>query len=399
MDDNRIRNARHPLRRFAGNSAWLTLSIVVLTLALVGGCGGNKKSSLTAEEIDRLTQAQQPEPAGVLLVSGERITYDEIVGVAFERGADATLGERLVEFARVAPRDQFIEQARGRVLLEVNNRITNIILYRWAARELGDGVEEGLNQMVEKEFRRFVLENGGNSAAAEAALQERGTTRAAYKESLKKEILTQYALSSRLSSNRPVSYSELVTAYEEMKDPTFVDPGLVQFRLIDIQVSQMAAADPNSDPLATARALAEHLVTRACDGDDFGAMAEQYSHGFRASAGGLWPERDPEALAEPYDVLADIALKIEPGEIAGPIVAPGRFFVMKLEQKQAKRYRPLADVQEQVEARIRADRRAEALQALDAEIAEQAEMASTERFVTDCLGRLYREATSAARTQ
>ena len=55
---------------------------------------------------------------------------------------------------------------------------------------------------------------------------------------------------------------------------------------------------------------------------------------------------------------------------------------------------PLAEVQEQVEERIRTERRMEALQRLDEEVAAQTGVADTDPFLDDCLERLYRTVTS-----
>jgi hypothetical protein len=80
------------------------------------------------------------------------------------------------------------------------------------------------------------------------------------------------------------------------------------------------------------------------------------------------------------------------GQVAGPIEAAGRVFIMRVEQKQEEGYQPLSDVQNEVEQEILADRRRAALKALDREVAEQAAVARTDLFVRDCLERLYRAA-------
>jgi hypothetical protein len=87
--------------------------------------------------------------------------------------------------------------------------------------------------------------------------------------------------------------------------------------------------------------------------------------------------------------LAGVAEKIEEGQIAGPIDAPGHAFIMKLVQKREKGYLPMAEVQDQVEANIEETRRIEAIAKLDAEIVEQMTLADTEGFLRGCLERLY----------
>ena len=100
-----------------------------------------------------------------------------------------------------------------------------------------------------------------------------------------------------------------------------------------------------------------------------------------------------------YEVIADAAAQIEPGEIAGPLDAPGHFYVMKLESKRPKSYRPLAEVQEQVERQVSVNRNREALAELEVEVAEQITVADTDRFVDYCLERVYRLAHESATGQ
>ncbi len=373
--------------------------LLLLVFTMVGCEGGaNKKASLTDEEIQRLTFAPKPTRPDALVVSGETITCEDIFTETAESAtSSSSFKTRLEELAGVVTLEQFMEAARPRTRQRLNSKISNIVLYQRARRELGEKIDETLDGVAEKELRRFVLEHGGNNAQADEALNALGLNRSTFKEYKKKQILAQYSISSKLPKNSPITYSEMMVAYDQMKDSVFVRPGEVQFRLIDIQAVKMELTDPNDDSVGVARALAESLVTRICAGEDFGKLAEEYSHGHRQSSGGLWAARDPESLAEPYAILAEKAKMIEVGEIAGPIDVPGHAFIMKLEKTREKAYLPLSEVQERVEERIRTDRRLEALQRLDKEVAEQTAVADTDPFLDDCLERLYR-ATNASPT-
>ncbi len=369
-------------------------------LITLAGCGTNegKKAALTEEEIR--SYAPRPSRPDELIVSGEVITCRDVMAPPYGQAASTPgFREKLIDLARVATLQEFIELARPQVQQRLNANITNIILFKRAQRTLGDNVEQALNAAAEKELRRFVLDHGGNNAQADEALKAMGQTRTTFKERWKREALAQYAYSSEVPRSRPMTYSELVAAYNEMKDEYFVEPGEIQFRLIDIQVRQVALADPNSDPARAARALAESLVTRLMEGEDFAALAQQYSHGFRAESGGLWTPRDPESLAEPYTILADAARQIEVGQIAGPLDVPGHYFIMKLEAKKEKGYKPLAEVQDEVEAQISSYRDLKAVERLDEEVAQQIAVADTSRFLDYCLEQLYRTANEAPAAQ
>ncbi len=392
MMDRCCTSLRETFSDRVGIASFLLGGVLLSLVALALGCSDaeNKKAALTPEEIERLTYAPKPVRPGTLLVSGETLTCEDVMTSPAEPNATA-FKDQLEQLARSTTLEQYLALARPRTRQRLDSRITSIVLYKRAQHELGEKVDETLDAVAEKELRRFVLEHGGNNAQADEALRALGMNRASYKEFKKRQLLAQYAVSSKMPKNSPITFSEMMAAYNEMKDDVFVKPGMIEFRLIDIQVSRMALTEPN-DPVQAARVLAESLVTRICAGGDFAKLAEEYSDGFRREYGGLWEARDPESLAEPYDVLPKYAEKIDPGQIAGPIAAPGHFFILKLEAKREKGYLPLAEVQDKVEERIRTDRRLEALGELDAEVAQQTAGADTESFLDECLERLYRTA-------
>jgi hypothetical protein len=63
---------------------------------------------------------------------------------------------------------------------------------------------------------------------------------------------------------------------------------------------------------------------------------------------------------------------------------------MKMEKKQAKSFEPFEEVQKQVEARLIFDRRVKAINALEAEFAEQAAAGEMDAFIDFCLQEIYR---------
>lgn len=359
----------------------------------VSGCGEDmRKAALTEEEIRDLTYASKLTRPDELLVSGERITCQDVMArTPDEMDMEAPFKEKLEQLAAAMSLDQFTEGARPVLARRLNSNITNIVLYKRAQRQLGDQIDERLEELAESELRKFVLDHGGNNAQADEALKAIGMNRVTFKERKKKEALAEYLMASKTSRNRPIAYREIAAKYDELKYAYFSTPAMLQFRLIDIKAEEIELTDPNDDPIKKARALADSLVSRICAGEDFAALAEQYSHGHRAAMGGLWEPRDPEGMAEPYDVLVQWAQKINVDEIAGPIPAdtPGRFFIMKLVDRKPKGYLPLPDVQDQVEQRIRFDRRLEDLKELEDEIGSEVRAADTDGFVDYCLEQLH----------
>ena len=138
-----------------------------------------------------------------------------------------------------------------------------------------------------------------------------------------------------------------------------------------------------------AKSFAEELVGQIHDGKDFGELAEQYSHGHRSMFGGLWKPVQPDSLADPYDLLAAEAEKIDHGAIAGPLEAGEHIFIMKLEEKQRGSVEPFEKVQDRVEERLEFLRRQKAVAEIEAEVAQQAVISNKEEFIDFCLEKIY----------
>jgi len=373
----------------------VALSVLSVLLA---GCAGHKKAALTEEEIRQRTYAPLPAKPDEITISGETIACEDIMMSPSDEDASAdSLKQKLETRAREVPLDQFVEEARPLLQQRLNRNITRIVLSKRARRELGAQSDEMLDKMAEKELRRFIIEeHGGNTAAADAALQQRGMNRAAFKERRKSDMLARYVIESKTYSDRPVTYGELLARYNEVKDQEFVREGVLQFRLIDIQVNKVRLEGPNDDPFAQARVKAAEARKKIDAGGDFAELARQYSDDRWASEGGLWRPRNPRSLAAPYDVLDRAAQNMKPGDVAGPIEEAGHLFIMKVEQKQDRSYTPLEEVQEQLRKDVLQVRRNKAAAELEAEIARQAALVDTTPFVNYCLEKLYLSARASS---
>jgi len=378
--------------------AKLAVGVCLAMLLLSGAsCSGQKKSRLTDEEIQRYRLAHKPQRPDELLVSGEKVTLEDVLSPSPEADVSSpTLRGELIKRAKEVSLEQFTAEAKPVLERRLNNNIVNIVLYKRARRELGEKVDEQLDKAMEKEMIRFTMAHGGNAAAADAALQEMGMSRERFKEYRKKQALAQHYIATKFPYNRPITHHELLECYDQMKADNFFQPGVIQFRLIDIQITKVPLSGANDDPIQTARALAQDVIGKVRAGEDFAELAKKYSTDPRGATGGLWPEWDPDALAAPYDVLGEKARDMKPGEVAGPIDAIDHIFIMKLEKKQEEGYRPLTVVQDVVEEKILVDRRGAALKQLNEEFKQLAAVGSTDRFVDYCLESLYRQARAPA---
>jgi len=360
-------------------------------LLLIGGC---KNPGLTDAELDRRNLARKirlVEASGglVLIVGGETVTSDEIIESPVElSGTFVLLIEYFKPIAQVSELKQFKEQVRGQLKEILTDKISSILLYQQAKRQVGKNIEEALEKQAEKALREFVVSFGGDQIRADEALKQRGTDWKSFKEYQKRLILTQWYLGQKLSNNRPVTYRELMDRYNEMKDEFFARDAIIQFRLIDIQPAKLKLVDPN-ERHELAKMLASRLLTRIQSGEDFGKLVKQYSHGPMREFGGLWKPVQPGSLAEPYDMLAAEAENTEPGQIASLVITPEHVFIMKLEEKQSAGYEPFQKVQRQIREKIILDRRKEAVDRVNATLLQQGELSKTDEFIDFCLEKIY----------
>ena len=363
-------------------------------LSLVGGCDDSTKR-LKNSELERAAIAQKielVEAAGglVLMVGGDTLTSDEVINSrTVLDGKVTTPIDYFKPIAQEVNIQLFKERAEKLFEQILMDRISNIVLYQYAKRQAGKNIDEGLEQAAQSEYRRFILGFGGDQAKADETLEQRGLNRERYMERVKRDILIRSYVTTRLPDNRPITHRDLLDGYDEMKDQSFARMARIRFRLIDIQPDKMEMTDPNQDPQQLAEELAGRLLARIESGEDFGALAKEYSHGPMKTFGGLWRPM-PTSLRAPYDVLAAAAEDMTQGGIAGPIKAEGHIFIMKLEEKQDAGYEPFEAVQERVRERIIQQRRNEALAPLYARIKRQAKMGRTDEFIEFCMEKIYR---------
>jgi len=374
--------------------AWLekVLAWSFLALFFAAGCGDSGDPASRQDQLQRSILIRQAGQPGVLVVGGEVVTCDQIIATPMEYNQMiVSLAELLAPAAQAGSLEQFKQLARPRVEEVITSRISYILLYQQAKRQVGENIDEALEKAAEKEWRRFVLRFGGDEARAEQALRQQKIDRKGFKDYWKKELLRQSYISLKLRSDRPITQRELTQCYDEIKDKSFAVPASLTFRLIDIEPAKLQTADPQSvqGGLESAGKLARELVDRIRAGEDFAELAKQYSHGHSREFGGLWKPVNPDSLAKPYDVLVAAAEKVEQGQVAGPIEVEGHIFIMKLEEKRPKSYEPFEKVQEQLEQKVIADRQKEAIDKLNAELREQIVLSEKDEFVDFCLERIY----------
>jgi len=358
-----------------------------LTVLLLTGCAD--KPQFSPEEIARMPLAKRdglPAPSGgfALVVGEQSITTDEVIAPVFERLSQAAQRYDFERFRQLAT--PVIEQ-------QLVDRISDALLYSRAKSDAGENVKDELDRVTAAEVKRFVMDFGGDYAKAEQALKRMGMDWEKFQQYQRRKILSQSYIAQKMPDrDQPVSYSEMLAVYNEIKDKLYSTPASLQFRLIDIEPAKLKNVDVNMPRNEQARELAYKIVERLNEGGEFDELAKEYSQDSRASEGGLWRKLDPESLASPYDILAATAAKMKPGEVAGPVEKEGHIFIMQMVEFTPKSVEPFEKVQNQVKADITVGRMRKAYDKINDELLQQASATDRARFVDFCVLEVYRMA-------
>jgi len=361
----------------------VTLLILAAGCLMLAGC--EDKPKFSAEQLATMPLAKRdglPEASGgfTLAVGDQTITAEEVIGPIFEKLAQAAQRGDFEKFRRVAA--PAIEQ-------QLVGRIADALLYSRARKDAGEKIDDELDKVVAAETRRFVMDFGGDYAKAEQSLKQMGMDWGKFEQYQRRRILSQSYISQQLPKDQPITYSEMMTAYDETKEQLYSTPAVLQFRLIDVEPAKMRDIDANRPRQEQARELVDGIVKRIKQGEDFEQLVKEYSQANKALTGGLWRKLAPDSLVAPYDVLAKQAATMKPGETTGPIEVEGHIFIMQLVMYQPKSVEPFEKVQNQVKARVSFERMRRAIDKLNEELVRQASVAERKEFVDFCVREIY----------
>jgi parvulin-like peptidyl-prolyl isomerase len=362
----------------------VVVAVLAAILAFESGCALFKKKEPDLPYVPLPDAASLPAPSGgnVLSVDGEAVTVAEIVGAA---------KTMLRPEAGSIPYEQFYAAIKPRVMKIVHSRIAEIVVYHEAKRDFDSAMNDKLDQAVETEVRRFASKFNGDYSAAEKELASKNLNWQTFRDLQRKQILTQVYVQKQVGDPKPVTHNDLVSFYENIKDELYYQRGEIQFRMVDISIAAVQLPDPNADRTATARVLAEEISIKARNGYDFAELAKQFSNDPSREFGGLWNAVEPGSLAAPYDSIDKAAVLMDPNTTSAPIEASGHFFVIKLERKEPKGYRPFEQVQRDVERRMEDDRREKNFDKIMQKRLDLAKIGDVNAFVDACVVATYDE--------
>jgi len=156
------------------------------------------------------------------------------------------------------------------------------------------------------------------------ALAQQGIDYATYRDGLRKELTLQLLRQRDVIQRISVSPRELDQFLERLKSRP---SELNEYNLSHILVAVPQDATPQQLDAASARAA--DVYRRAEAGEDFSRLAVAYSNSQTALEGGaLGWRRGPEIPT----VLADLVVKLKPGEVSEPLRTPSGYHLVRLNE-------------------------------------------------------------------
>ncbi|MCU0925330.1 MAG: peptidylprolyl isomerase [Hydrogenophaga sp.] len=281
-------------------------------------------------------QAQSLRPSSQLqrnaAVSQGPVTADFIVAlVNSEPVTNHEVRQRLLRVEQQLTQQGGALPPRAELARQVMEQLVTERALLQTATELGLRVDEAAlaqaeqsiaaqNQLSLDEFRRRI--------AAEGMDQNR------LRNELRNQILLQQLREREVESRVRVSESDIDDFIREQKNST--DLSQLELNLAHVLVRVPETA--NEEQVKALQARAQRALDRARQGEDFGAVAREFSDAPERENGGLFGPRTADRLPA---LFVEQTRDLRAGEIAGPFRSPAGFHLLKL---LGKRQAGLPDV-------------------------------------------------------
>jgi peptidyl-prolyl cis-trans isomerase C len=247
--------------------------------------------------------------------------------VATVNGVTITQADFDKEMARV--RSQFSRSGRSlreSQLPDIKNRVLETLINRellyQESQNKGIKVEDAeVNQQVDVLKKRFP-----NEDEFKAALLEMKVSEVELKSQIRKGMAIQQFVDKDLVQDVKVSETEVKDFYKNNPD-MFKQAEQVKASHILIKVD--AQADKSAKDQANKKI--KEIQKKLEDGEDFAALAKEYSEGPSSANGGDLGYFERGRMVKPFE---DAAFKLKPGEVSGMVETPFGYHLIKVVDKK-----------------------------------------------------------------
>jgi peptidyl-prolyl cis-trans isomerase C len=225
-----------------------------------------------------------------------------------------------------------LDQIRSQVL---ENLIARELLYQQSLKKGIKISQEEINTQFINLQSQFP-----NEAEFNKALARMNLTEASIKEKLQRDLALKKLIEDEVVPKVTVSDSEIRAFYDNNPD-TFKQPERVKASHILIKV------DPKADSAqkAEAKKKIDLVQAKIKKGEDFGALAKEYSEGPSGPKGGDLGYFSRGQMVKPFE---DAAFAMKPGEVSGMVETRFGYHLIKVTDKTPEGTIPYGDVKEKL---------------------------------------------------
>lgn len=260
--------------------------------------------------------------AGAPIPNALAVELDRIVAIVNNDVVLESELERMVHTVREQLREKGAEPPPTRAIeREVLDRLILNKLQLQLAENSGIRVDDdALNRTISEIASR----NGVTLSQFRQIIENDGYSFEAFREDIRKEMiiarLRQQQVENRITvTDREIEHYLATRAHQGAEDAE------AEYRLAHILIAVPEEADP--DEIEARRQVAVKVVEELRAGRDFAELARSVSDGQQAELGGDLGWRKKADLPS---LFADIAIRMQPGEISDPIESPGGYHIIKL---------------------------------------------------------------------
>lgn len=279
----------------------------------------------------------------VLFAAGE--ARPEVIEkvVAKVNGSIITLSEfqsrqlAAAQAARVDPStvSQFLRQNNARILQDA---IDDVLVMQKAE----DAGIKAPSQYVDEAIDTIKKDNNLTSEEQfQDALAREGLTVSELRQNVERSIVRRMIMERDIRPRVEVSESELKAEYEKLKGTEFTKPATVTLQEIVVKEDQGGLA------------LAKEIVSRAKAGEDFQALARQYSTAASKANGG---ELGQIAENDMHPDLRKLTAALSVGDVSEPTSVEGGYRILRVLAKTSGSTTPFDAARSRVQDRLMMDR-------------------------------------------
>ena len=164
-----------------------------------------------------------------------------------------------------------------------------------------------------------------------------------WREKVREQIIVAMLRREEIVDKISVSPLDIRNRYDEKLDQ-YKQEEQVQLRMISLNKGE--TEEENRVKMKHAKTLQERIIF----GENFSALAREFSEGSKAMRGGDWGWISPTSLR---DEISKIAEEIEPGKVSDVISTSNHYYIIVVEARKAAKITPLEEVSEELEEELR----------------------------------------------